>query len=292
MVCGQWPLDTYFYFMTEHKSLFQYISWLSIDVVFGALAGLLFFSKLFRVDVEPAIYLLLGSAVWCIYTLDHILDAKSGVAPLLDRYAFHQKNRAILTGCVLVAAILGLGLAFFTFGLGKELFWSVSLGGLILATMFLIRKAGKSAGLLKEISTGVFYVLGIAWIPLLRIDSMDLSYVLAALLLGYSLLAVINLLMLAVLDAKEDQIQGFPSAVHVFSLVKLVEVIRKLTFLLIFASLSGFIFLNSVYRPFACIMLLMALVHYLTFFQADLSSEQKRMRTEASFMLPGLLLFL
>lgn len=278
--------------MAHRNSLLKYISWLSIDVVFGAMAGLLFFSKLFRVEVELPIYVLLGSAVWCIYTLDHILDANSGVSPLLDRYAFHQKNRTVLMVCVLAAAILGLGLAFLTFGFGEEFIWSIGLGVLILATMLLIRKAGKSAGLLKEISTGVLYVLGITWIPLLRIDSMDLSFVLAGFLLGYSLLAVINLLMLSILDAKEDQIQGFPSAAHIFPLFKLVEVIRRLTLLLIFASLSGFIFLASVYRPFACMMLLMALVHYLTFFQADLSSEQKRMRMEASFILPVLLLFL
>lgn len=274
------------------QNLFRYLSLLSIDVVFGAMAGLLFFSKLFRLDVEVPVYVLLGSAVWCIYTLDHILDAKSGVAPLLDRYAFHLKNRAVLMGCVMTVALLGLGLAFLTFGLDREFFWSVGLGGLILATMLLIRKAGKLAGLLKEISTGVLYVLGIAWIPLLRIDTMDLSYVLAGFLIGYSLLAVINLLMLAVLEAKEDQLQGFPSAAHLFPLVKLVEVIRRLSFLLIFASLAGFIFLTSLYRPFACVILIMALIHYLTFFQADLSSEQKRMRMEASFILPVLLLFI
>jgi len=278
--------------MAHGNSPFKYISWLSIDVVFGAMAGLLFFSRLFRVEVGLTIYFLLGSAVWCIYTLDHILDAKSGVSPLMDRYVFHQKNRTVLIVCVLAVSILGQGLAFLTFGLGKELFWSVGLGGLILATMFLIRKAGKSAGLLKEISTGILYVLGIAWIPLLRIDSMDLSYVLVGFLLGYSLLAVINLLMLAALDAKEDQIQEFPSAATILPIVQLVEVIRRLNFLLIFASLAGFIFLSSLYRPFACVILLMGLVHYLTFFQAGLSSEQKRMRMEASFMLPVLLFFL
>ncbi|MFN4000054.1 hypothetical protein [Algoriphagus sp.] len=278
--------------MNFSQSFFRYLSLLSIDVVLGAMAGLLFFSRLFRVEVDLTVYLLLGSAVWCIYTLDHILDAKSGVFPLSDRYVFHQNNRTVLMVCVLAVAILGLGLAFLTFGLGKEFFWSVGLGALILATMFLIRKAGKSAGLLKEISTGVLYVLGIAWIPLLRIGSMDLSYLFAGFLFGYSLLAVINLLTLAVLDANEDHVQGFPSAADILPLVKLVEVIRRLNFLLIFVSLAGFIFLSSLYRPFACVILLMALVHYLTFFQADLSSEQKRMRMEASFMLPVLLLFL
>lgn len=278
--------------MTHHISPFKYISWLSIDVVLGAMAGLLFFSKLFRVEAELSIYVLLGSAVWCIYTLDHILDAKSGVSPLLERYVFHRKNQTVLLSGVLVISILGLGLAFLTFGLGKEFYWSVGLGVLILSIMLLIRKAGESAGLIKEISTGVLYVLGIAWIPLMRMDSIDLSYLLAGFLLGYSLLAVINLLMLAVLDAKEDQTHGFPSAAYVFPPGKLVEVIRRLSFLLIFASLAGFIFLTSLYRPLACVMLLMALVHYLTFFQANLPSEQKRRRMEASFMLPVLLLFL
>lgn len=273
-------------------NLFRYFSWLSIDVVFGALAGLLFFSRLFQVEIEPTFYVLLGSAVWCIYKFDHLLDAKRGLPSLSNRYAFHHNNRTLLVVCVLVVCLLGFGLAYLTFGLSKELLLSLGLGFLIFATMLLIRKAGKSAGLLKEMSTGVFYVLGIAWFPLLRINSMDWSVIVLGFLFSYSLLALINLLMLAVLDANEDQILDFPSAAQVFPRVKLVEGIRRLSFLLIFGAMAGFIFLSSFHRPFACVMLLMALVHYLTFFQADLSAEQKRMRMEASFLLPFLLFFL
>jgi hypothetical protein len=61
---------------------------------------------------------------------------------------------------------------------------------------------------------------------------------------------------------------------------------------LIFISLSAFIFLPSFYRAFSCVILLIALVHYLTFFQVGLNSKQKRQRMEMAFWIPWVLLFL
>lgn len=274
------------------QSVFRVISRLSLDVVGGSLSGLLFFSKLFHTEMNPLVYQLLGMAVWCIYTLDHVLDARRLIAPISSRYAFYQRYGGILLFFVAPSSIYGLVLAYQVLGLGWELYLSIALGGLILLIMLLLRKAGKSAGLIKELSTAVFYVLGIAWIPLLRLESIDWTWQNLLFIPIYITLAFLNLLMFSFLDRKEDEIQGFASAALKVDPLKLLVWVRRLAFLLVFLTLAGFIFLPSFYRPFACLLLLMTLIHYLIFFHGGISTDAKRGRMEASFMLPVLLLFL
>lgn len=276
--------------MAHRKSPFKYISWLSIDVVFGAMAGMLFFEELFHVNLHWPAYLLLALAVWSIYTLDHLLDISKKSEALSERRAFHLANWKTLLALLVFAIISGLIGAFWWFGWGRELQLTLVLAMLILGSNVLIRKAGQ--GWMKELSIALFYVVGIVWLPLLRASGVDMDWQHLIFIPLYVSVGFLNLLMLSFLDQDEDQINGFFSAISSLHPIQLIRWIRLLAFVIIFASLAGFILFSSFYRPFACIMLLMSLVHYLTFFQTGLSPEQKRMRMEASFMLPGLLLFL
>lgn len=271
------------------QSVYRLISRLSLDVVAGAVAGLLFFSRLFHTDMNPAVFQLLGMAVWCIYTLDHILDARKLSSPGSSRHTFYHRYGGILWFFVVPTVLFGLLLAYRILGLGKELYFSLGLGIAILLTMLLLRKAGQAAGMIKEFSTAVFYVLGIAWLPLLRMEAIDWAWQNLIFIPAYIALAFLNLLMLSFLDRKEDARQGFASAALTFEPRRLLGWIRKLVFALIFLSLAGFILLPSFYRPFACLLLLMTLIHYLSFFHAGISTEAKRGRMEAAFMLPLLL---
>jgi hypothetical protein len=153
------------------------LSWLSIDVVLGALAGLVFFSKLLRIELEWHVFLLLGLAVWSIYTADHLLDSRQKTeVDLSPRHHFHLKYKNSLRISLGLVLICGLSLAYYTFDLSSELGWSLILGTLISASMLLIRLAGRRMAWAKEISIALFYVLGIAWIPLLRVKVLDLSW--------------------------------------------------------------------------------------------------------------------
>jgi hypothetical protein len=290
MVYGLWTVDSYFYPMALQKSPYHYISWLSIDVVIGAMAGMVFFEKLLHAELYWPAYVLLALAVWSIYTLDHLLDVRKKITPLSDRRIFHFKNWKVLVFLLSVAVALGLFGAFWWFDWGKELQLTLALAGMIVGSKLLIRNVGP--GWMKELSIALFYVVGIVWLPVLRADGMDLDWQDLAFMPVYVGLAFLNLLMLSFLDQEEDQKSGFFSAAWTLPPLLLVGWIRMLAFGLIFISMAGFVLLSSFYRPFACILLLMSLVHYLTFFQAGLSLEQKRMRMEASFILPGLLLFL
>ena len=276
--------------MKQLKIFAQYISWLSIDVVVGAMAGMLFFEKLFRTSLHWPAYALLGLAVWSIYTLDHLLDVRKKDLPLSPRRTFHQASWKPLSMMLVFAVLLGTVGAVWWFGWGKELQLTFALAFLILGSKLLIRKAGP--GWMKELSIAVFYVLGIVWLPLLRSAGLDLVWQALIFLPLYAGVAFLNLLMLSFLDQDEDQKAGFFSAAWTLHPTLLVQWIRRLAFALIFISLAAFILLASFYRSFACILLLMALVHYLTFFQVALAPERKRTQMEWSFLLPLLLYFL
>lgn len=254
------------------------------------MAGMLFFEELLHTSLQWPAYLLLGLAVWSIYTLDHLLDVRKKEMPLSPRRTFHLANWRLLAFGLVISILLGLVGAFWWFGWGKELQLTLVLALLILGSKMLIRKAGP--GWMKELSIAVFYVVGIVWLPLLRANGLDLDWRDLAFLPAYMSLAFLNLLMLSFLDQDEDQKAGFFSAAWTLHPLLLILWIRRLAFALIFISLAGFILFSSFYRPFTCILMLMSLIHYLTFFQAGLSPEEKRMRMEASFMLPGLLYFL
>ncbi|OOG69341.1 hypothetical protein B0E43_20260 [Algoriphagus sp. A40] len=249
-----------------------------------------FFEKLLHAQLHWPAYLLLGLAVWSIYTLDHLLDVRGKYLPLSPRRAFHLAYWKTLGISLGIAVLLGMIGAFWWFGWGKELQLTLCLVLLILGSKLLIRRAGP--GWMKELSIAMFYVVGIVWLPLLRANGLDLLWQDLVFLPAYIGLAFLNLLMLSFLDQDEDQQAGFFSAAWTLSPLLLIQSIRNLAFALIFISLAGFVLLSSFYRPFACVLLLMALIHYLTFFHSGLSPEQKRMRMEISFVLPSLLLFL
>jgi hypothetical protein len=278
--------------MKFFKQAVQLISWLSIDVVFGAMAGMLFFSELLHVRLEWGIFALLALAVWSIYTLDHLLDARRESSDLSPRHQFHRKFSTALFA-LLVAVLLfgGLG-AVWILGLGRELLLSGLLAGLIVLSRFLIWKAGPALSWLKELSIAAYYVMGISWMPLLRAEAIDRVWEVYGFFAAYLILAFLNLLILSFLDRKEDQSAGFTSAAQAIPPLQLIGLIRRLAFGLIFLSFAAFILLPSFYRPFSCLILLMSLVHYLSFFNSSMDPTAKRMRMEMAFAIPLLLLLL
>lgn len=276
--------------MSFLQRTFQYLSWLSLDVVVGAMAGMYFFMDLFHVHLKWPAFALLGLAVWSIYTLDHLIDVQTVRTELVPRREFHRKFRKALCGLLILVVLIGLVGAFTWFGWGKELQLTLILALLILGSRVMIRKIGP--GWMKEFSIAVFYVVGIVWLPILRAEAIDITRSSLLFLPGYILLAFLNLLMLSFLDRDEDAKSGFFSVASTLPTQKIIQLIRQVAFGLIFLSLAGFIFLPSFYRPFSCVVVLMALVHYVSFFQSGLPVHQKRQRMELAFSIPWLLMLL
>ena len=287
------PVTHYHNSMKILLNFYRWFTWLSGDVVLGAMAGMLFFAKLLRAEIGWEVYGLLGMAVWCIYTADHLLDSrKITQGSPLDRHLVHRIYGKTLRYMLGGIGMLGLIWAISLFGFGPELLIGVGLGVGILGLMLFIRKLGKNLVWTKELSTAVFYVIGISWYGWFQTESVDFRWEPIAITLIYMVLAYLNLLMLSCLDAAKDKLAGFESLGTVLSPVKLILIIRKLALALILLAFFGFILFFSFYRLYSCLLLIMALVHYLSFFNAKLTIEAVRMRMEAAFMIPLLLLFI
>lgn len=265
-------------------------SWLSLDVVFGAMASMYFFQKLVHVQLEPSIYTLLALAVWTLYSLDHLLDARQSKGSNSPRRVFYRQNMLVLSLGILVAVITGLVGAFYWLGWGKELQLTLVLIVAMGGCRWAIQKLGPVV--LKEVSIALFYVVGSLWLPILRAEAQDLSWQVLAFALVFLVLALLNLWMLSFLDREEDRQDGFISIAMLLPPIQMIQWIRKLAFLGIFGTMASFILLPSFYRPFSCVLLLVFLVHYLTFFQSGLSATAKRQRMEISFWIPWLLLWI
>ena len=272
------------------QQFFTLFSWLSLDVVIGAMASLYFFQELLHVSLDWSAFVLLGLAVWTIYNLDHLLDARKIANTSSPRRAFHRRYQVVLGVGILIAVGSGLVGAFYWMGWGKEFQLTLILALSMFGCRWAIQKFGPV--LLKEVSIALFYVVGTIWLPLLRAEAADLSWAVLIFAALFFVLALLNLWMLSFLDREEDRQDGFLSIAQVYPSLQLIQWIRSLSFLGIFASLAVFILLPSFYRPFSCLLLLLLLVHYLTFFQTRLSSAQKRQRMELAFWIPWLLLWI
>lgn len=273
--------------------LYQRITWLSIDVVLGAMSGMLFFSRALRIELDWQEYALLGMAVWCIYTADHLMDArKLSSVHREDRHHFHliyQKPLLVMLGIVGVFGLVG---AIGFFGFSNELFFGAGLGIMILLIMLAIRKLADKQARLKELSSAVFYVIGISWLPWYKTPEIDYTWTAFGLTILYMGLAYLNLIMLSSLDAESDKEAGFASIATEIPQEKLINRIRQLATGLILCSFLGLILVNSFYRIFPSLLVVMLLLHYLSFFRSGLKAEQIRMRMEAAFLVPALLLLL
>ncbi|TFV93481.1 hypothetical protein E4S40_14625 [Algoriphagus kandeliae] len=270
--------------------IIRWISWLSIDVVLGAVAGMLFFSKLFHVALPWQPYVLLGMAVWCIYNLDHLLDAQKVGEKLSGRRQFHHQARVPVLIVIGILGLLGLVGGFWWFGWGLELQWTFLLGGLIGGIRFLVLKFGK--GWMKEFSIALFYVIGISWLPFLRSNSLDWSAWHGLFFLLYLLLANLNLLILSFLDQEEDQLAGFFSVSQELNTVSLILWIKYLMYGLLILLILVLVIIPSFYKLFVAILFLMTLCHWYVFNMDGVDSEKKRIGMEWAFFLPVLLIFL
>jgi len=218
------------------------------------------------------------------------LDARQSKGSNSPRRVFYRQNKLVLSLGILVTVVAGLTGAFYWLGWNTELQLTLVLVLAMGGCRWVIQKLGPVV--LKEVSIALFYVVGSLWLPMLRSEAQDLSWQALAFATVFFGLALLNLWMLSFLDQEEDRQDGFVTIAMLLPPFQMIQWIRKLAFLGIFGTMAAFILLPSFYRPFSCVLLLMLLVHYLTFFQSQLPVTQKRQRMEISFWIPWLLLWI
>lgn len=282
-------MHLYLFLMEYIKSVWNFFNLLSIDVVFGALAGMLFFADVLEVFIPLETYLVLGMSVWSIYTLDHLWDARvvRGVASS-ERHRFHQQNFRTLSLILIFNFVLCFLLVLLSSNLKFILVPGILLGLIILIWLGTLNFLLKKLSWLKEFSISVFYVLGISLAPFFKIFPNKIPNSFFIFLFGYFFLAFINLLILSYLDEKEDKKDGFGSIflqVKRTQLKKLIEILGIISIILMGALV---VIMPSYFKIHASILLLLTLFHILEFQKQN--QDKIRQRLEASFLLPFVLL--
>lgn len=172
----------------------------------GAIFFLTYLAHRYHVSFTWHVYFALGSAVWLIYTTDHLMDSAKVPADSGDRHSFHQRHYRILlfmAGLVLMLALINL---FFLDELlikAGALLSAVCVGYLML--VYFVKKLW-----IKELLVALAYASGIYLAPLVEAGATwtDLLNVLE--LAG---VAFLNLLIFSSFDAHKDFRDGFNSIV-------------------------------------------------------------------------------
>ncbi|MBW3467762.1 hypothetical protein [Arthrospiribacter ruber] len=278
--------------MEYFRAIFSKLNLLSVDVVLGAMAGMLFFSDLLDVYIGPAVYLLLGIAVWVVYSIDHLLDSKKLKKgnTYLPRHQFHQKNFKRIFSAVAIFALLGLIVLLFFESSKILIVPGAVLMSVVALWFFILHLTGLRASWLKEVSTAVVYVAGICLAPFAMAEAEKLNHYFWTFAVLYFFLACLNLLILSFQDAEEDRDAGFGSILTVMSKMQLKNVIVVLGILVSLVSFLLIFIFPSYYSLHAAILALIGMYHLLEFFKKGQKKETTRAKLEASFLLPFVLL--
>jgi 4-hydroxybenzoate polyprenyltransferase len=275
-----------------HRTWFL-INILSLDVVLAAMGGMCFFASFLEVDVPISIYLGLGLVVWGIYAFDHLLDARSmDTAYLEARRSFHLRHAKIIWVVLLLCVIAGLGLLIFDHEMQEFLPYVAALAGLAVGILLLGKYAGNVGAWTKEILIALVYVAGISIYPVWQQGLELLPSFVFLYLLGFFLLALINLWILSLWDREADMRHGFRSIASVIRPYYLERAIVVLGILLNLLFFGLLMFQPSFYHMHALIILLISHIHMVVFLRSKMGTQPKRQILEASFLITWLLLLL
>ncbi|NQZ75576.1 MAG: UbiA family prenyltransferase [Ekhidna sp.] len=183
-------------------TIYRTIRVLSIDIVIGVVILLRFFCAQFEVMPTWHIYVLLGVAVWIIYTVDHMRDSVKASVGDRERYAFHSKNRKPLLLMVLILLCSVFPLLFFV--PTQILLFGSAL--MVLSGIYLLVQQHLSYLFFKEFYIALVYVFGILMIPVLLGGDVPFIYFVNFLLLAFS-----NLILISWYEREQDEQDGFES---------------------------------------------------------------------------------
>jgi hypothetical protein len=251
--------------------------WLSLDVVLGAM---LMHAAAYRLPDRRgqsswASTLLVGMAVFVIYTLDRFLDNRKTQTPATARHRFYDQQRDFLLKVVIGLAVVGFVLLFWlpfkviVFGLIISL-----LAGLYLWVIFR-SDAQHTAQLWKEPIVAIIYTLGV-WMPSILVAE-PVTWESYALMFLFGLVAFQNLLLFSWMESF-DLDEGYSLAIAWGT-----EAVAKIiSILAVVVSVAGIVMAVSTTHHYASrTVLTLAMMSFLTYLvkhQAPQLLPQERYR--------------
>ncbi|MEP5611822.1 MAG: hypothetical protein ABJP45_06205 [Cyclobacteriaceae bacterium] len=260
------------------RRAYRLLQHLSIDIVFGAVILLHFFSKIYGTSPSWQTSTLLGCSIWLIYTFDHLRDSRSAKLGNRERYTFHSRNQKALRIGMMVVFCLALTTLFFV---PRQLI----LGGSILVVfslVYVLFQTTFSRLGMKEAYIAIIYTLGVLLSPIVATQNFD----------GYSfivllILSFLNLIIFSWFEFEEDEADSFTSIATQMgksNLFKLILAISSIGFAIAILSFDRF-------PMYAAYMLIVLVIFVLLVFNDQWAMQKSRYRKigDAVFLLPILL---
>lgn len=283
----------FFYFASLEK-VYSYIRILSLDVVSGALFSTLALSRLLDAHPGLPVILALCSAVWVVYTFDHLIDTrKINHEAHTPRHRFHQRYFTGLAITVAMLSLIGGGMIFFM--PVSTLIAGVIVGGITLIYFFTLRLFKLKTAFQKELFIALVYVLGIFTAPVSLSQEMDTPY-LYLLFIEYLLLAFSNLILFAWYEQEADRADGHSSLILKIGQEKTYRLLKIIFGIVAICILSG-LAISTAYSTawwYQIILLLMLVILIWLYINPFFFNKNERYRAfgDGAFMLPGLILLL
>lgn len=265
--------------------IYRLLSILSIDVAVGAVCSSVWFTAFFDVTPGGIAFTVLGLTVWIIYTLDHLMDARTIKSPAnAKRYQFHQQHFSII-GVVWMLAIVCDGVL--VFFMREEILYD----GLWLSALVIIYFLfHRYVGFLKEFTIAVLYTVGVL-LPTLSLKSAPPVASEWVVLSSFLLTALTNILMFSWFDHDADIGDGQQSFAIVFGRRHTQQFVSML---FIAQAILQLIIIYWVGAAPVILLLSMNSVLLFIFFYAERlkKNDTFRLAGDAVFFFPAVALFL
>ena len=177
---------------------YHFINLLSIDVALGAVISAAFFGRILHVTLLPQGLVLLGVAVWLIYTADHLLDAWSmRETAISERHRYHQQNFVTILVIFAIISVVALGLVF---AIRIQLITGGIMFSLFVITYLLVSRWLKY---FKELAGSLLYTGGVM-LPAWTLHNQPLTNHQVTLIVIFALIVLSNMLIFARFSIEED----------------------------------------------------------------------------------------
>jgi hypothetical protein len=267
-----------------------------IDVVIGAVLSGMFAARVMQIAMPVVFWIVLGTAVWIVYTADHLVDAFR-----LKEQAHSQRHlfvyRHFRTLRTIAVVLLFLDLVLVVLFLGKTiLMFGIAVGSLSLFYFYTLHRIGsvKMLRIPKEPAVSLFYTAGVWGGPIL-FTAFPFEVYHLYLIVIFGLLVLAGVFILSYYDVSVDRADQHPTFSVKFGIRQTQRIILVLCVLSIsFAFFLLLVYSQQIVNTAAVIYTLMALSILLLIRFADRLRNHERFRylIEMVFWIPGLIVLI
>ncbi|WP_421873901.1 UbiA family prenyltransferase [Marinoscillum sp.] len=262
---------------------YKYLRWLSLDIVVGAIFFLAYLERFYQTTLSWNAYFALASAIWLIYTADHLLDVRSLPKPTSARHLFHKKHFKLLV--LIAGTVLSLGLLNLYFVEIEIIRNGAILSAICVSYLLLVYFFRKLW--IKEVLVAVVYATGIFIGPWSMLDGLITSDFLILLqLVG---IAFLNLMIFSYYDRASDKQDGFNSIVLRLRERNAQSLIYGISLLIVVSTL-----VMGLGHQIQVLYLMMTMILAIVYLKPNQFAKTALYRTvgDGIFYLPGLFLLL